>query len=261
MKIFDCFLYNNENLILELRLNTLNKYIDKFVIIEAKYDHQGNKKKLNFKISNFKNFKKKIIYLVIKKFPKNLDNWGRENFHRDYILKGLTKANKEDYVLISDIDEIPNLSKLNNFKNFKYTVFEQKMFYYKLNLINASSPNWYGSRLCKVKHLKTPQWLRNQKIKKYSILKFYKIKWNIIKNGGWHFSFLMTPEEIKKKITSFAHVEYNQEYFKNIIKIKKAIKNKLDIFDRKISYRKIKINKSFPKYIFLNKNKFNKWIL
>ena len=64
MKLFDCTLYYDEDLILETRLNILNKYFDKFIICEAKYTHSGREKKLNFNINNFKEFKNKIIYLV-----------------------------------------------------------------------------------------------------------------------------------------------------------------------------------------------------
>ena len=129
MKIFDCFLYNDEDLILDIRFNTLSKFVYKFVIVESKFDHQGNEKKLNFKIKNFKKFKDKIIYLIIEKFPEKLSNWERENFQRNYIVRGLTSANENDYVLVSDVDEIPNLSKITDLNNFKYTAFEQKIFY------------------------------------------------------------------------------------------------------------------------------------
>ena len=80
MRLVDCFLYNNEDLILEVRLNTLNKYVDNFVIVESKFDHQGNKKKLNFNFSNYKKFEHKIKYLVIDKFPENMSSWDRENY-------------------------------------------------------------------------------------------------------------------------------------------------------------------------------------
>ncbi len=261
MKIFDCIIYSNEDLILDIRFNTLNDYIHKFVIIESKYDHQGNKKKLNFNIQKFKKFKKKIIYKIVSTFPKNFNNWERENYQRNYIMKGLNSANDDDYILISDADEIPNLSKLKKPLNKKFTVFEQKIFYYKLNLLNEKDKNWYGSRMCKKKHLKSPQWLRNQKVKKYSIWKFYKINWNIIKNGGWHFSFLMSAVEISKKIKSFAHAEFNQKKFTDIKKINFNIKKGLDIFNREITYKKINLNSSFPEYIINNKKKFKDWIL
>ena len=261
MKIFDCFLYNDENLILEIRLNTLSKYIEKFIIIESRYDHQGNKKKLNFEINNFKKFENKIIYLIIENFPQKLSNWERENFQRNYIINGLSIAGEDDYVIISDVDEIPDLTKIVNLDNFKFTVFQQKMYYYKINLLNKTDPFWYGSRVCKKKYLRSPQWLRNQKIKKYPFWKFYKTKWNIVKNGGWHFSFLMKPEEIKKKITSFAHSEYNKNKYTDLKKIKNSIENKIDLFDRPLVYEKNNFDKTFPDYVFNNKEKFKDWIL
>ena len=254
-------MYHDEDLILDIRLNTLNKHVDKFVIVEAKSDHQGNEKKLNFKIENFREFQEKIIYLVIDSFPKNQTNWERENFQRNFISKGLISALEDDYIIISDIDEIPNLLNLKNIHKHKYTVFEQKMFYYKINLLNTTYPVWFGSKMCKKKNLKSPQWLRNQKVKNYSFWRFYKIKWDIVRNGGWHFSFLMTAQEIQKKIKSFAHSEFNTNNFTNLNKINDSIENKIDLFDRKMDYKKVSFDNSFPNYILNNKNKFKNWIL
>ena len=261
MNIYDCFMYHDEDLVLDIRLNTLNDFVKNFVIVESKFDHQGNKKKLNFNLDNFKKFKDKIIYKIIENFPMNQTNWERENFQRNFILKGLTSALDEDYIIISDVDEIPNLKSLRNFQDYKYTVFEQKMFYYKINLLNKTYPIWYGSKMCKKKYLKSPQWLRNQKVKKYSFWKFYRINWNFVQNGGWHFSFLMTPENIQKKIQSFAHSEFNTNNFTNLDKISTSIKKGIDIFDREIDYQKIDFDKTFPNYILDNKNKFRNWIL
>ena len=72
MKIFDCTTFYNESLMLEVRFNILNKYVDKFIVVEAKYSHSGEKKKLNFDIKKFKEFKKKIIYLVSENEPDDL---------------------------------------------------------------------------------------------------------------------------------------------------------------------------------------------
>ena len=260
MRIFDCFLYYDENLILDIRLHTLNKFVEKFIIVESKYDHQGNKKKLNFKIENFNSFKDKIIYLVIEKFPEKISNWDKENFQRNYISKGLHTALDEDYIMISDVDEIPDISKIKDLGNSKFTVFEQKMFYYKINIANKTHPNWYGSRICKKKYLKSPQWLRDQKVKKYPFWRFDKIQWNIIKNGGWHFSFLMSPKEIQKKISSYAHTEFNNDQYKNLDRIKKKIDSRLDLFNRPIFYDLVKFDKTFPEYIYNNEDKFKNWI-
>ena len=71
MKIFDTFMYFNEDLILDIRLNELDNFVDKFVIVESIYTHSGEKKGLNFDISKFSKFSKKIIYITSKDLPAN----------------------------------------------------------------------------------------------------------------------------------------------------------------------------------------------
>tara|TARA_A100001388_G_scaffold276550_1_gene264607 strand:+ start:109 stop:894 length:786 start_codon:yes stop_codon:yes gene_type:complete len=261
MKLIDCFLYHNEDLVLDIRLNTLNEHVDQFVIVESNFDHQGNKKRLNFDFERFKKFKHKINYQVIEKFPGDISNWERENYQRNFIENGISDCDDNDYIIISDVDEIPDLKKIKNLQNNKFTVFQQKMFYYKFNLLNVTDPFWYGTKICKKKYLKSPQWLRDQKVKKYSFWKFYKIKWNIIKDGGWHFSFLMNAEQIKSKIESYAHAEFNNKNFNNLEKINFSLENQVDLFDRKIEFEKIVFDETFPKYILNNKEKYKNWIL
>ena len=262
MNFFDCFMYNNEELLLDLRLNILSKYVKKFILVESTIDHQGNKKKNFFKIENFNKFKDKIIHLRIEDFPKELSGtWERENFQRNYISKSINNLLDNDYIIISDIDEIPNFDNLKNFEKYKFTAFQQSNFCYKFNMKNITYPNWYGSKLCKKKYLKSPQWLRNQKVKEYSFFHFYKIKWNIIKNGGWHFSFLMQPTEIIKKIKSFAHDEFNKKEFLEINEIEKKIKLGEDLFNRDQKYIKVELNNNFPKQIFDNIDKYKEWIV
>ena len=261
MKIYDCFMYNNEELILDLRLNYLDKYVEKFIIAESKYDHQGNLKKNFFKIENFFKFKKKIIHLYIDEFPNNISNWERESYQRNFILNALEDLSNEDFIMISDVDEIPNMENLNHISKYKYTAFKQKNFCYKFNLINKTFPDWYGTKICKKKYLKSPQWLRKQKVKKFSLIRFYKINWNIINNGGWHFSFLMKPDKIQNKIKSYAHAEYNVEEFTNLENIEKKIQKKEDIFKRNQYYEKIEIDETYPSYVKDNLNKFKDWIL
>ena len=164
MNVYDCFMYFDEDLLLDLRLNILNKYVDKFVITESKYLHSGKEKKLNFDVRNFSKFKDKIIYIPLEKLPegieevkrddnieiknkKILDNsLKRENNQRNQLIKGLVKAEDNDLILSSDLDEIPNLESF-KYKN-KIVLFEQKVFYYKFNLIQPNY-NWIGTRACK----------------------------------------------------------------------------------------------------------------
>ena len=176
-------------------------------------------------------------------------------------MNGIKNFDDNDYIIISDVDEIPNLKKLKNLQNNKFTVFQQKMFYYKFNLLNSSEPFWFGSKVCKKKDLKSPQWLRNQKVKNYPIWKFYKTKWNIIRDGGWHFSFLMDANQIKSKLESYAHAEFNNKNFNNLDKINFSIENQIDLFDRKFEFKKITFDETFPQYVLKNREKYNNWIL
>ena len=134
MNIYDCLIYNNEDQMLDLRLSHLNKYVKKFVIVEAKYTHQGNLKNNFLNLDNFQKYKDKIIHLLIENFPKNYSNWERENYQRNYIANGLNTLLDDDLVMISDIDEIPNLNKINKSISNRYTVFQQRNFSYKINL-------------------------------------------------------------------------------------------------------------------------------
>ena len=95
-------MYNNEKIILDLRLNYLDKYVEKFILVESKYDHQGNLKKNCFNIDNFQNYKKKIVHLLIDQFPSNISNWEREKYQRNYILRALKDLPDDDFVMISD---------------------------------------------------------------------------------------------------------------------------------------------------------------
>ena len=135
MKIYDCFSYLDENFLLDLRLRVLNDYVDYFVIVEGNKTWQNNYKKLKFNLDLFKDFKNKIIYIPVEDLPDGDDPYLRENFQRNCISRGLKEAKDEDLIIISDLDEIPNLEKLKNFNlNDRFAVFKQKHFYYKINL-------------------------------------------------------------------------------------------------------------------------------
>ena len=230
MKIFDCFMYFDEEVILDLRLNMLNDHVDYFVIVESVFTHRGEKRELKFNLNKFEKFKDKIIYLVFEEEPSNIEkilinddkdeksrkyifNAGyRENGQRNYILNGLSLAKNDDMILVSDVDEIPNLENLDLSKvEEKIILFNQDMFYYKFNL---RLPNliWTGTKACKKKDLISPQWLRNIKDRKYPFYRldvlFSKTKYidiKFIENGGWHFSNIKTSAEIEYKLKSYLH--------------------------------------------------------
>ena len=262
MKIFDCFTFNDENSILEIRLNEMSKYVDFFVIIEFGENHQGKKKGKKIDEKIFKNFKDKIRYVYIEKFNKNMSSWERENYQRNYIQNSLYDAKQDDIIIISDLDEIPNLKKI-NFNDIGNSVyaFKQINSMYKFNLVRDF--NWFGSKLCKLKNLKSPQWLRSLKVhKKYNYFRIdkffsknYIFNFKIIENGGWHFGWIRDIDEIVNKLNSFAHIEFNNSKLKNNEYIYNCIENNINFLNTDEKLKTIKMD-LLPKYIINNKDKF-----
>ena len=107
--------------------------------------------------------------------------------------------------------------------------------------------------------------MRQKVLKKNLKYKFWRIdkekNIQIIYNGGWHFSYLLTPKEIQRKIKTFAHTEYNKKIYTDINTIKSKIKNKIDLFGRKNFFDKVELDKNFPEYIYKNKKKLKSWII
>ena len=269
MKILDCFMYFDEDLVLEIRLNTLWDYVDKFVIAEATKDHAGRKKRLNFDIKKFNKFKSKIIYIQVEDMPDGKNPWLRENHQRNCIERGLKEAKKNDLIIISDLDEIPNPRAIKSFDYKKrYAALKQNHYYYKLNLQAQANPFWIGSRMCVKKYLKSPQWLRSLKFKKRPFWRIDKLRLNnIIDEGGWHFCNLKKPDLLLYKYQNLCETndpinfkEKIDKKFLDINEISKRIELGHDIIGRKDNFSKIELDNSFPNYLLDNREKYHEWI-
>ena len=294
MKIFDCTTYYSEDLMLEVRFNILNKFVDKFVVVEAKFSHSGEKKKLNFNINKFPEFKKKIIYLVVENEPENIiyqkeennlfenekdkrtNSIKRINHQRNKIIEGLTEADHDDYILYSDNDEIPNLESFNfEINSNKILIFKQKLYYYKFNLF-FDRISWFGTKGCKKKNLLSVSWLRDIKSKKYPSYRidtfFSKNKYTnvkVIEDGGWHFSQVKTPKDIEiKLLNGEQHAEFKQSG-KNLNYIVDLVKRKKIDYDHKAKSEDYKYSNEFelksvpidnmPLFLQKNFEKYSEW--
>jgi beta-1,4-mannosyl-glycoprotein beta-1,4-N-acetylglucosaminyltransferase len=288
MKIFDCTLFTDEKIIFGLRLEILNKYIDKFIVSEASYTHSGVPKKLNFNIDDYPEFKNKITYIIVDELPiftkddlisKRTKSIKIISFQRNKLLDGLNKADNDDFIIYSDCDEIPNLKNLDLFNLKKITIFQQKIFYYKFNLELKTLP-WYGTRGCKKKDLIDFEWLRQIKPKEYKFWRidtiFKKDKYrniNIIKNGGWHFSQLKSPEDIFKKLLNDEHHDEFEMSGVNLEKIKDMVENQYIVHNHNVDKKDIKNKWShhvklekvslneMPEHIYNNKKTYSNWII
>jgi beta-1,4-mannosyl-glycoprotein beta-1,4-N-acetylglucosaminyltransferase len=290
-------MFFDEEMILDLRLNILDKYVDKFVITEATYLHSGKPKKLLFDINKFSRFKDKIIYRVIDDQPSGIetiypkdnnaeDTRGqklinnsnkREHYQREMAIKSLDEAEPDDIILINDLDEIPNLNNFNfNKINKKIIIFKQKMFFYKFNLLHQGI-SWHGSRACKKKHFISPQWLRDTKHKIYSPWRidtfFSKMKYSsvhVVNDGGWHFTNIKSPKDIEKKYLNFLHHQDFEYSGLKLSDIENMVKNRKVIYDHGVDQKDFKWKggttlkkiplSELPDFINRNKEKYSNWI-
>lgn len=220
--IYDCFIFNNELDLLDLRLHELDSVVDKFVLVESTSTFSGKRKPLYYQQnqSRFAKFKNKIIHVVVRDMdqatpaqslsyfqPKdfqleNLGAWSREIHQRNAIKRGLRDCNLNDIILISDVDEIPRATIVSKLKALKIVqAFEQKLYLYYYNC-RAKDP-WYGTRAIKYSKNIIPESVRvDSSFKKIS-------------NGGWHFSYIGGVDKIKQKLSSYSHQENNIEKFRN----------------------------------------------
>ena len=293
MRVFDTTTFFEEKLMMDLRFNILDPFVDKFIVCEATFSHSGKKKEIKFDKKDFPKFQDKIVHIIIDKDPvektlnqNNNPNLLRQNSiqrietQRNYISKALEDADKNDYIIYSDNDEIPDLSKI-DFKSNKARViiFKQKLFYYKFNLAYPKL-DWFGSKSCKVKDLKNISWLRNIKNKKYNFFRldtlFSEMKYidlKIIDEGGWHFTNLKTPEELLRKyLNDEMHSEFelkNDDLKAIEYKIKNKFINYDHLLDTKSSNEKKQNNRFdltkvnldiLPNYILQNLEKYKSWI-
>ena len=290
MKIIDCTTYFAEDLMLDVRFNILNDYVEKFIIVESKYSHSGEKKNLNFDINNYSKFKDKIEYLVIEEEPegivKNINNDSsikrinsllRIEQSYDFIVNAIKNFSDNDLICLSDNDEIPNFeSKTFKESNNDIFIFKQLFFYYKFNLFYDLMP-WYGTKACKKKKLISFSWLRNLKNKKYPWWRFdtYLSKTKqtniqIVNDGGWHFTNLKTAEDIHKKLSNFGHHNEYDESGLTIKDIQYCIDNRIvnydHLADKKASNKynakyklQIAADQMLPSYLIKNKEKYINW--
>lgn len=261
--IYDCFTFFNELDLLEIRLNVLNDVVDKFVLVEATKSHSGKDKALYFSEhkERYKAFQDKIIHVIVDDYPECTSPWVYENHQRNAILRGLTQAQPDDAIMISDLDEIPEPSLVRAYAKSKEVVlFIQKLFYYYLNYLNVSSPDWpLGTKL-----LPYAYFLGDDTMLKVSYNEFHlpelnqgvtptKIRFvenaTMIRDAGWHFSYLGGTEAIIKKIQSTAHQEFNQEKNRDPKEILQQIMSGKDIFGRGDRFFGVPIDKQYPAYI------------
>lgn len=276
VKVYDCFCYFNEELLLELRLESLWERVDYFVICESVLTISGKPKPLIFDIDKFSKYREKIRYLVVKEYPFDTkDAWRNERWQRDYLINGLFDAKPYDWIMLSDVDEIPRPESIKDYNPDigRRGDFQQFMYAYYLNNrweFSGEPVMWTGSKITTYKNLMkffsgSMECLRNYRIA--GILRgirralFKKFLIQKISNGGWHFTWMAGEERIIQKLESFAHQEFNKPEFKKPEKIRELIHSGRDVLFPDRVYKVQPLDQQFPEYLVKNQGKFESYLL
>ena len=252
MKIFDCFIFNHEIELLEIRLNIMDSVVDKFVITEGDKTFSGKPKTSHY-LENKERFFKwehKIIHNLITLPDANIP-WDREIYSRNSALN-LPIYEDEDLILMSDLDEIPNpkiIAEADKWvQSDGHFTFQQKCYTYYLN--NFYSDKWFGTRAATYKYMK------NKTIDdvREGTEDLSKLTGYLVSNGGWHFTYCGGTDMIKHKIDSFCDTQYNHPQI--LDNIDNNLNANQDIFFRGFRYQTMPIDNTFPDYILENQEKY-----
>ena len=222
-KIYDCFLFDHELDMLNLRLHEMGDYVDRFVLIESRQSHTGKDKELYFQKHRdlFKKFQHKIEHVVIdlpdevlyEPYPQGENeedrlNKFRENYNRNAIKDVLERINPDDndIILISDVDELWDDDILRRLKNNEvefdtFKTIKQRWHYWSFKW-DFENMTWPGPAFCRWSYLKTtkPQEIRNVR---------YDSEAHLYDVNGWHLSWFGTVENNLHKLRNTHHQELN----------------------------------------------------
>lgn len=258
MAIIDCFTFNGEYDLLEIRLNILNDYVDEFIIVEAPTTFSGKPKPLYYEQGKdrYKQWHHKIKYFVIdenytpeeiaqaenSQNTRGAAHWKREFLQKESIKKALTHLKDGDIVFIGDVDEIVRPESVEAWGKFTGSPFKIKLDVYSYYLNNRSSEEFYGTLVSKYWHVRTDclNHLRSN-------------SWKSNLGGGWHFTSMGGYEEVKRKLSdSYTRESYWTEGVEN--NLKNNVENSKDFLGRGFVYTVDESN--WPQFLKDNKQKY-----
>ncbi|MDG0818194.1 glycosyltransferase family 17 protein [Bdellovibrio svalbardensis] len=273
--IYDCFAFFNELDLLEIRLNTLDSVVDRFVLVEATRTFQKAEKPLFFEQNKerFKPFLHKIEHIVVDEYPgffakfRVPTTWDYDDHQKEQIKRGLKNCKPDDVIIISDVDEIPRPELVKQYADKPgIKVFQQRLYYYYLNCFIKKYPEpievyngympWQGTVMLQYKDLKTVQKARLLRGERQGSKKV-----TIISEGGWHFSYLGGVKKVIEKIEAYAHTEHNVVDFKDPKRIEEVLRKGGSLYGQELDSEFVKIGKDFPQYLQDHKEKYQELIL
>jgi len=272
--IYDCFTFFNELDLLEIRLETLDKIVDKFILVEATKTHSNNEKPLYFN-ENKKRFEKwqdKIIHIVVDRYPEYKTSWTFENYQRNCIMEGLKECCDDDIIIISDLDEIPRPESILEAASTPGIKSLEMVYYcYYFNYQNYLSPKWSAAKVLRYGDFFNQfdvdynTYLIKELNEDTTPTKIRHVRSKHIKNAGWHFTYFGGANKIKYKLLSFSHQEWHDKKDPNRVIDDKVIEDRIrqgkSAIGSSISgLTTVPLDSTFPECIYNNQKKYLMYI-
>jgi beta-1,4-mannosyl-glycoprotein beta-1,4-N-acetylglucosaminyltransferase len=291
-KVFDCFLFNDEFDVLDIRLNELFNIVDKFIIVESAYTHTGLTKELHLKnnILKYNKFQSKIFLISDNNLPKRSNPIKLRKRQLNQINRGLKAclANPEDLVFFSDCDEIPRAEVITNLKeNPQNCILELDGY---ISYYNLYFEKWRRGRailyrdFVGILYLIRDYWIEsNFYLRRFKWFPFMRLDPHfsasmfdsftgayvgfrkkqslpIIVNAGWHFTKMFSSEKVLESINNSSHVNFNTEQI-SIDFIEEKKKEHRTFYGKDVKGNVVNLDSSFPQYLLNNKEKFQEFLL
>lgn len=230
-RLIDCFLYNDEEELLSIRLRLLSGCVDHFVIVYSQYTFTGLLKKIPFPFENslFLRYREQITLVHAQDFPSG-DAWAKERYSRNRMAQGIPELESSDLIMVSDIDELPRPEVVASIKASdrasELYILSLDYFNFKFNykLVHGLHANWRGPVVVDHRRFTTPQEVRDLRNSVTLDSDF-----QVIRNAGWHFSYLTATDDVNGKLVSFSHQE--KEIQSRRLSVRMMMDSRMGFFD------------------------------
>lgn len=238
--IYDCFTFFNEFDVLDIRLAELADTVDCFVIAEATTDFVGNPKPLHFleNAARYAAFAGKIRHIVVDDMPADTDSpWTREFHQRNALARGVADATAEDWIILSDVDEIPRREAVRGLNQCRYAMvgFRMSLSYFRVNFVATgveSQSVW--SIAYRGGETIQPQDVRDLRahFRDGVIQRQNPGRVADIPHGGWHLSYMGDEAALFEKVRSFSHQEVNDGRLLSGLSVSALLESGGDVYRR-----------------------------
>jgi hypothetical protein len=249
------FPFNDELLMLEVKLEEMYAWVDHFVIVEADFTFRGQPKPLHFERAkaDFARFADKIVHVGLRGAPHWASTpWAREFYQRDSGLRGLKDlCGEDDLVLITDVDEVVDRGAIERLQTpCAGLAMPSYAYFFNLERISDEQDVWGGALPARGLQKIGPSYARLAALPSLG-------RTGRLENAGWHFSSVRDVSGLVSKFSSYSNTQFADVRSGDLERLIGQIRTRGGL----AGYRRRDLDQSFPGFIRENPERFASLIL